>query len=138
MTKSQPLDSFKTIIMKNTVPLFITIVSLFSFNGYTQKAKVFISENKNFTNIDALKTYERVAEKGYKSADMFKKLGNSYYYNTDLDQAAKWYSELFTLTQDVEPEYYYRYSQCLRALGQNEKADMILEKFNHLSKINTR
>ena len=126
--------------MKNNIILFITIVSIFSFNGYAQKAKVSTAEKKygNFANIDAIKTYERVAEKGYKSADMFKKLGNSYYYNTELDQAAKWYGELFTMTQDVEPEYYYRYGQSLRAIGQNDKADAMLEKFNQLSEIKTR
>jgi tetratricopeptide (TPR) repeat protein len=126
--------------MKNSIILFITIVSVFSFNGYAQKAKVSTAEKKhgNFANIDAIKTYERVAEKGYKSADMFKKLGNSYYYNTELDQAAKWYGELFAMTQDVEPEYYYRYAQSLRTIGQNDKADAMLEKFNRLSEIEAR
>jgi tetratricopeptide (TPR) repeat protein len=126
--------------MKNSIILFITIVSVFSFNGYAQKAKVSTAEKKygNFANIDAIKTYERVAEKGYKSADIFKKLGNSYYYNAELDQAAKWYGELFAMTQDVEPEYYYRYAQSLRFTGQNDKADAMLEKFNQLSEIKTR
>ncbi|MFV7237003.1 MULTISPECIES: tetratricopeptide repeat protein [Flavobacterium] len=126
--------------MKTTRLLFITIVIVFSFNGYAQKVKVSTAEKKygNFANIDAIKTYERVAEKGYKSTDMFKKLGNSYYYNAELDQAAKWYGELFTMTQDVEPEYYYRYAQSLRAIGQNDKADEMLEKFNQLSEIKTR
>ena len=32
-----------------------------------------------------------LAEKGYKSAELFKKLGNSYYFNGELDKAAKWY-----------------------------------------------
>jgi tetratricopeptide (TPR) repeat protein len=126
--------------MKTNRLLFITIVSVFSFNGYAQKAKNATSDKKqgNVATIDALKTYERVAEKGYKSADMFKKLGNSYYYNAELDQAAKWYGELFSMTQDVEPEYYYRYAQSLKAIGQNDKADAMLEKFNLLSENKTR
>ena len=125
--------------MKNTMLLFITIISVFSFNCYAQKAKVSIAEKKQetFANIDAIKTYERVAEKGYKSVDIFKKLGNSYYYNAELGQAAKWYSELFAMTQDVEPEYYYRYAQSLNFIGQNDKADVMLEKFNKLSEIKT-
>jgi tetratricopeptide (TPR) repeat protein len=126
--------------MKTSNILFITIVSVFSFNGYAQKAKVTTAEKKqgNVATIDALKTYERVAEKGYKSADMFKKLGNSCYYNTELDQAARWYGELFAMTQDVEPEYYYRYAQSLRSIGQIDKADTMLEKFNQLSENKTR
>ncbi|TDE26705.1 flagellar motor protein MotB, partial [Flavobacterium ranwuense] len=83
---------------------------------------------------DAIKTYERVAEKGYKSADMFKKLGNAYYFNADFDKAAKWYGELFTMdTSNLEPEYYYRYAQSLRSTDQNDKANEMMELFNQKS-----
>lgn len=91
-------------------------------------------EYENYAFIDAIKTYEKVAEKGYKSAEMFKKLGNSYYFNAQLDKAAKWYQALFEMnTSDVETEYYYRYAQCLRAIGQNDKADKILLEFTKKS-----
>ena len=125
--------------MKKNILLYLTI-GILSFNGYAQKTKATTvkKKNGNVAHIDAIKTYERVAEKGYKSADMFKKLGNSHYYNGELDQAAKWYGELFAITQDVEPEYYYRYAQSLRSIGQNDKADAMLEKFNQLSEINSR
>jgi tetratricopeptide (TPR) repeat protein len=125
--------------MKNNLLLLI-IVSMLSFNSIAQKEKNPIDEKKrdNFANIDALKTYERVAEKGYKSIDIFKKLGNSYYYNSELDNAVKWYGQLFALTQDVEPEYFYRYAQSLRAIGQNDKADLMLKKFNLLTEVNDR
>jgi outer membrane protein OmpA-like peptidoglycan-associated protein/tetratricopeptide (TPR) repeat protein len=126
--------------MKNSILLFITIVSVFSFNCFAQKARVSVAEKKygNYAYIDAIKTYKRVADKGYKSADMFQKLGNSYYYNAELDQAAKWYGELFAMTQDVEPEYYYRYAQSLRSIGENDKANEMLEKFNQMSTNDTR
>ncbi|MFE3872745.1 flagellar motor protein MotB, partial [Flavobacterium sp. ZS1P70] len=77
--------------MKNSTLLYITIVSVFSFNIYSQKARVTAADKKydNYAYVDAIKTYERVAEKGYKSVDMFKKLGNAYYFNGELDKAAK-------------------------------------------------
>ena len=80
--------------------------------------------------IDATKTYERVAAKGYKSVDMFQKLGNSYYFNAELEKAGKWYGELFAMNETVEPEYYYRYSQCLKAMGDYTKADQMMTQFN--------
>jgi outer membrane protein OmpA-like peptidoglycan-associated protein len=86
-----------------------------------------------FAYIDAAKTYERIANKGYKSVDLFQKLGNSYYYNAQLPQANKWYSQLFDLNQEVEPEYYYRYSQTLKSVGDYKKADMMLAEFNKKS-----
>lgn len=117
--------------MKIFLLLCITIVSVFSFGGYAQKAKIAAADKKydSYAYVDAIKTYERVAEKGYKSVDMFQKLGNSYYFNSKLDNAAKWYGELFAMTSDLEPEYYFRYAQSLKAIGQNDKANEMLEKF---------
>lgn len=118
--------------MKNFILLYITIISVFSFNCYAQKAQIAAADKKyeNFAYIDAIKTYERVAEKGYKSEDMFQKLGNSYYFNGELDKAAKWYDELFAMAPDQQPEYCYRYAQSLKAVGQTDKANQMLEKFN--------
>ncbi len=45
--------------------------------------------------IDAIKTYERVAEKGFKSVELFQKLGNSIIFNGKLKEANKWYDQLF-------------------------------------------
>jgi outer membrane protein OmpA-like peptidoglycan-associated protein/tetratricopeptide (TPR) repeat protein len=118
--------------MKNSILLYITI-SVFSFNIYSQKARVTAADKKydSYAYIDAIKTYERIAEKGYKSVDMFKKLGNAYYFNGELDRAAKWYGELFAMTSetDLESEYYYRYAQSLRSISQNDMADEMLQKF---------
>lgn len=112
----------------------------FSVNLYSQKAKIGRADKsyENFAYIDAIKTYERIVQKGYKSADMLKKLGNSYYFNAELEQANKWYSELFTMGQDIEPEYYYRYSQTLKAIGEYGKADKMLDVFNQKSGTDSR
>ncbi len=124
--------------MKNSILIFITIVSFYSFNCFAQKTKISKADKKhdNYVYINAINTYERVAEKGYKSADMFKKVANSYYFNAEMDKAAKWYGELFTITSDVEAEYYYRYAQSLKSIGQNEKANEMMEKFIQKNKEN--
>lgn len=104
----------------------------FSFDSYSQQSKVAAGDRKydSYAYIDAIKTYERVANKGYKSEDMFKKLGNSYYFNSDFEGAAKWYGELFAMNTTVEPEYYYRYAQSLKSTGQIDKANQIQSEFN--------
>jgi tetratricopeptide (TPR) repeat protein len=121
--------------MKNNKLLFITVVSIFSFNTYPQKEKLYVTDkiNDKYAYVDVIKTYERVAEKGYKSVDLFKKMGDYFYFYARLDKAAKWYGELFAITSDLEPKYYYQYAQCLRSIGQNDKADEILEKFKQRS-----
>ena len=117
--------------MKNYIFLCLTIASVFSFSGYAQKTKIALADKKyeNFAYIDAIKTYEKVAKKGYKSEEMFQKLGNSYYFNSELEKAAKWYGELFAMNSDQESEYYYRYAQSLKSIGENDKSNEILEKF---------
>ncbi|WP_316633753.1 OmpA family protein [uncultured Flavobacterium sp.] len=118
--------------MKNYTLLCLTIISTFSFNSYSQQSKVNSADKKyaNYAYIDAIKTYEKVAQKGYKSQEMFEKLGNSYYFNSDFEGAAKWYGELFAMNTNPEPEYYYRYAQSLKSTGQTEKANKILDEFN--------
>jgi outer membrane protein OmpA-like peptidoglycan-associated protein len=120
------------IIMKNYILLCLTIISAFSFNSYSQQSKVNSGDKKynNYAYVDAIKAYEKAASKGYKSEEMFKKLGNSYYFNSEFDGAAKWYGELFSMDTNVEPEYYYRYAQSLKSTGQLDKANKILDEFN--------
>jgi tetratricopeptide (TPR) repeat protein len=113
-----------------------------------QKSEKPSSAPSNFKPTDTLKklgeyasvvmidTYERVAEKGYKSVDIFRKLGNKFYFNDELEKAAKWYGELFAMTTDLEAEYYYRYSASLIAIGENDKANEMLARFNQLSRNN--
>jgi outer membrane protein OmpA-like peptidoglycan-associated protein len=112
--------------------LCIALICVLSLNGYAQKGAEARADKKydRYAYIDAVKTYERIAEKGYKSADLFQKLGNSYYFNSMFDKAAKWYGELFAMGQELEPEYYYRYAQSLKATGQLDKANELMETFS--------
>jgi outer membrane protein OmpA-like peptidoglycan-associated protein len=126
--------------MKNFILLYITIISVFSFNSYAQKSKINSADKKydNFAYVKAITTYERVAEKGYKSEEMFQKLGNSYYFNGELDKSAKWYDELFKMNPNQDSEYIYRYAQSLKAIGQTDKANQMLEIFHQKISIDTR
>lgn len=126
--------------MKNYTLLFLTIISVFSFNCYAQQSKINAADKKydGYAYVDAIKTYEKVAAKGYKSEDMFKKLGNAYYFNSDFQNAAKWYGELFAMNTTVEPEYYFRYAQCLKSTGDIYKANKLLDEFNAVSKNDSR
>ena len=117
--------------MKNFISLYVAILIIFSFNSYAQKAKTTSADKKydSYAYIKAVSTYERIAEKGYKSEEMFQKLGNSYYFNGELDKSAQWYGELFTMNPNQESEYIYRYAQSLKAIGQTDKANQMLESF---------
>ncbi|MET3025869.1 OmpA family protein [Flavobacterium sp. UW10123] len=126
--------------MKNYTLLLLTIIGAFSFSSYAQQSKINNADKKydGYAYVDAIKTYEKVAAKGYKSEDMFKKLGNAYYFNSDFQNAAKWYGELFAMNANVEPEYYFRYAQSLKSTGDINKANKLLDEFNALSKNDSR
>ncbi|MCP1996496.1 OmpA family protein [Flavobacterium sp. HSC-61S13] len=81
--------------------------------------------------IDAIRIYERVADKGYHSQKLYQNIGNSYYFNGKLADANIWYGQLFELpaADKIPTEYYYRYAQTLKATNQYAKADSYLEKF---------
>lgn len=116
--------------MKVAPIFFFMLTSLLSYNGYSQNSKVFITDKiaESYAYVNVTKTYERVAEKGYKSIDLFEKLGNAFYADMNMEKAAKWYGELFAMTTDLEAVYYNQYAKSLYAIGENEKANAIIEQ----------
>lgn len=116
--------------IKHTIyTIFLVLIALRA-NAQAGVEKKADKDYAQYAYVDAIATYERVAEKGYKDEKMFQKLGNAYYFNGELIKAAKWYDALFAMNEEQEPEYYYRYAQTLKATGNYAKADKILEAFN--------
>ncbi len=113
----------------------ILFLMLISGDLFSQEVKLAEADKRydNFSYIDAISIYEKVAKKGYKSADLFQRLGNSYFFNSDFEKAARSYQSLFELNQEVEPEYYYRYAQSLKSIGDYGKATEMMLLFNQKS-----
>jgi len=82
----------------------------------------------------AIDIYKKVLDKGFVSADLLKKLGNSYYYNADYKEAAETYGRLVAeFTDDVIPEDYFKYAQTLKSLGEYGRSNEIMAKFTALT-----
>jgi outer membrane protein OmpA-like peptidoglycan-associated protein len=85
---------------------------------------------EKYAFIDAREIYQRMADKGFKSVEIFSNLGDTYYFNNDYQNALKWYNQLFKLDNSKIPaEYYFRYAQTLKNDRQYDRADQILQKF---------
>ncbi len=82
----------------------------------------------NYAYADAIKAYEKLVEKGVRDEKVFQRLGNSYYLIGELQEALKYYQELYILNENQEPEYLYKYAQCLKSEGNYTQSDEILEK----------
>ena len=121
-------------VVRNYKKIFLLIVCFASLSMYSQKVKEAKADKSydKFAYVDAIKTYERVVASGYKSQDLLQKLGNAYYFKANLVKAAKWYGELFAYSQNIDPEYYYRYAHSLKGVKDYAKADEIMSKFNEL------
>lgn len=135
--KKKPLSHIKRIISDSIKPKsktnnLYTNIKLDSIENIDQNSE----KSTGTAYIKILKTYERIIEKGYKSIDMLKKVANGYYFENQLDKAAKFYKELFSITSDLEPEYYFRYAQSLKYINKNNKADEMMDQYNKKTKNN--
>ncbi len=84
----------------------------------------------NFEFIDAQRIYLKVIQKGYESADLYKKLGDSYYFNADLPTASECYERLYRkYPSEMDVEYLFRYSQSLKSVERYKEADEIMAIF---------
>lgn len=117
--------------MNNRILYFIIFCFAF-LNVFAQKntQKLGDKQYDSYSYYDAIKTYERIVEKGYVDQNILEKLGNSYYFKSDLDNSAKWYGKLFDFSKDIAPEYYYRYAQSLKAIKDYQRADEIMNHFD--------
>lgn len=109
-------DTVKTAIK----PIKVTVV--------TPKKK------EKYVTINLVNTYEKVLDRGYKSAEMLKKVADRSYFENDMVSAAKYYSQLFDITTDLEASYYFRYAQSLKATNEIEKATEMMRLFKSKTK----
>lgn len=108
----------KTI--KDTVPSAIKPVKV-AVIAPTQKAK--------YLTVDVTKTYMKVVDKGYVSAEMLKKVADKHYFEGEMSEASKFYAQLIEMAPNSEASYYYRYAQSLKETGQTEKANEMMVMF---------
>ena len=91
----------------------------------------FNDADTNFENllyVKAAKQYETLAKKGEDSQHVLQRLGDSYYFNTDMENAVKWYGVLFSKYERVlEPKYAFRYVHALKGVGNYKQAKGIMK-----------
>lgn len=119
---------------KKLLLFLVTVLSLLQL-GFAQERRLERANKKykEYSFSPAIDIYKRVLDKGYESADLLKRLGNSYYFNAKYEEAAPIYRELIEkYGQDdsiITPGFYFRYAQTLKTLGSYEEADKMMVKF---------
>ncbi|QCE41030.1 OmpA family protein [Psychroserpens sp. NJDZ02] len=119
--------------MRNKITIYITLFFL-SINVLLAQEKKEVTEgNKEFDKlayIEARESYLKAASDGVNSDQLLKNLGDSYYFNADYKNAAKWYGQLFDSSDNIEPEYIYRYALSLKSDEKYFASDVVMEKFH--------
>lgn len=102
--------------MKTTIT---TVFVLFTFLAFGQEE--YSNADKSFYNlfyVKAAQQYERLVKKGDDSQEVLQRLGDSYYFNTDMEKAVTWYGQLFSKYENsLDPKYVFRYIHALKGVG---------------------
>nr|WP_299488991.1 OmpA family protein [uncultured Allomuricauda sp.] len=102
-----------------------------------QQAKVKAKADEQYNEYSfspAIDIYKKVLDKGYVSSDLLKRLANSYYFNAKYEEAAKVYQRLVEVyPEEIEPDYYFRYAQSLKTLGDYGESASIMAKFKEIT-----
>ena len=128
--------------MKKSLQIFFFVFTFISGGvSYAQDklATKADSEYEEYSFSPAIDIYKKVLDKGYVSIDLLKNLGNSYYFNADYKQASDIYQRLIKdYGNKVGPEYYFRYAQTLKSIGDYESSNDVMSKFSELTGDDTR
>ncbi|WP_375326173.1 OmpA family protein [Flagellimonas sp. GZD32] len=94
-------------------------------------------ENYNeYSFSPAIDIYKKVLDKGYVSADLLKKLGNSYYFNAKYQEAADTFKKLEeTFPDEMEVEDIFKYAQSLKSIGDYEGSTRLMEDFREITAV---
>lgn len=93
---------------------------------------------ENLAYMDVVKIYEKAVLKGYGTTEIYQKLGDAYYFNAVYPMANKWYAKAVEKTISIDPEYYFRYAQSLKSVGEQQKANEYLVKFSEIKNNDSR
>ncbi len=112
--------------------LITAILTSFGMGMFAQEGRV-KKANKEFNRydyIDAREIYLKVVEDGYASAQVYENLGDTYYWNSDYTNAAKWYGKLLEeFPEETKPIYYYRAAQAFKSTNDQMKSDKYMQMY---------
>jgi len=119
----------KTLLQK--IVLF-TLVFLYTCVSFSQRKHIKKAEKDfdKFAYIDAREIYLKVVEDGYRSAEIYRRLGDTYYFNSDYNNASIWYNKLVEeFPDETDANYYFRAAQSLKSANKYSESDILMETY---------
>jgi len=122
--------------MNKRILILVIILISFGTDAFTQERLVTKGNEKyqSYSFSPAIDIYQRVLDKGFMTQDLLQRLGNAYYFNANYPKAAEVYKILVeNYDKEVGPEYFFRYSQSTKSLGNYKSADELMVKFTDMT-----
>lgn len=111
---------------KILLTIFIITISTQIVTAQNMKRANNLFERRAY--IAAEKLYE---QEDPKTQEVYEKLGDCYYFTSNMKQAALNYKILVdNYNENLNPNYIYKYTQALKGIGNFEEADKWLQKYN--------
>lgn len=110
---------------------YIALLLLFSI-GLQAQDRTLKKADKTFNKesyVSAIQIYERLANKGMGSEQIYEKLGDANYFNANYVEAEQWYTKRYELKGTFPKEFLYRYGQSLKSAGKNNQATQIMAQY---------
>ncbi|AEM72047.1 OmpA/MotB domain protein [Allomuricauda ruestringensis DSM 13258] len=119
---------------KTILKILMAVLMVSTINAQKSVVKKANEDFDAYNYIDAREIYLNIVEDGYESPQVLKKLGDTYYFNSEYAEAVKWYKRLMEKhPNDVDPIYYYRASQSFKSIGEYHTSKKMMGKFAGLS-----
>ena len=118
-----------------TILLLLFSVSLFAQKTYKNADKLF----EQMRYVEAAAVYEKAINRGDNSMVLLQKAGDSYYFNTNMEEAYKWYDLLVSqYRNEVDAEYLFRFAHSLQGIGDYKAAKKWMKAFAKASTKNDK
>lgn len=111
--------------------LVLIIIMMFSISLFSQaNRKTAELHFKNMEYAKAATLLEEVIKKEGESKELLQMVADSYYLNSQMLSAEPWFKKLMeTHESTLEPEYFFKYIQVLKAVDKNDEAAIWFQKF---------
>lgn len=119
--------------------LILSILGVFSLSigqeDYSKADKLF----DRMWYKEAAELYEAEIDEDNYDMELLQKAGDSYFFNTDMQNAFKWYDVLVnTFYSEVPTEYLFRYAHSLQGVGKHREAKRWMKEFAKRAKKDDR
>lgn len=119
--------------MKNIVTIVFILMFFSCFSQTGKKAADALFDKMWY--VQAAKAYEAEIAKGDVSKETLQRAGDAHYFNTQMDQANKWYGKLIEqYPNEVSGEYIFRYAQTLQGMQNYSLAKKWMKSFSEKTK----